>query len=250
MKRSILTLLALLLLATPQTVLASDEGGTSLEEGPSVRRLLLLRSGRFEVQPAVGFSINDPFMRNMTAGASIAYYFNNSIGVGGDFGFAAVHMATDETTTVQQDFYSPRVREQLSITQLNMNFDVGMIWAPVFGKFAVFGVVLNYDLHGFVGAGALMFDSVCADPDFVNPDNGNTCTPIENIGGMKFAGALGVGSRIYINNFMALNFELRDYVTSFSEYARNNTDNAELQSFVIGTVGLSIFMPFDVYVSR
>ena len=130
-----------------------------------------------------------------------------------------------------------------------MNFDVGIIWAPIFGKFAVFGAVFNYDLHGFLGAGALNFESICADPDFVDTD-GTSCSPIESIGGMKFAGAVGVGTRIYFNNFMALNFELRDYVTSFSEYARNNTDNAELQNFVIGTIGLSIFMPFDVYVSR
>ncbi|PJB39671.1 MAG: hypothetical protein CO108_16745 [Deltaproteobacteria bacterium CG_4_9_14_3_um_filter_63_12] len=229
----------------PQLALAEDtEGQSSLEEGAPVRRLLLLRSGRFEIQPLASFSINDPFVRNIGFGAALSYHFNNSLGLGADFAYAPAHMDTDETKTVQQAGYSPRVKTALSVSQLSVAGDLGIIYVPVFGKFSVFGWSANYDLHVFGGAGVLLMDERCADETAA-------CTVNSNLDGAKFAGALGIGTRIYFNNYLALNLELRDFLTSFAEYGRSaNEDNAEFQNYFMANVGLSIFLPFDVYISR
>lgn len=248
MKRKLTCLLILGFLLTffaPQLVLAEDnEGKSSLEEGAPVRRLLLLRSGRFEIQPMASFSLNDPFVRNIGFGAALSYHFNNSLGLGADFAFAPVHLDTDETKTVQQAGYSPRVRDALSVSQLSMAGDIGIVYVPIFGKFSVFGWSANYDLHLFGGAGVLLMEGRCA-------VEGSACTINSNLDGAKFAGALGVGTRIYFNNYLALNLELRDFLTSFAEYGRTvNEDNSEFQNFFMANIGLSIFLPFDVYVSR
>ena len=57
---------------------------------------------------------------------------------------------------------------------------------------------------------------------------------------------------VEINNFIALNLEVKNYFPQpFAEYARSETDNREkFQMYVTGTVGVSIFFPFDVYISR
>ncbi len=255
MMRKLLSLLALLVLmgtTLPQTVLADDdEGASSLEEGPPVRRLILLRAGRFEIQPQASFSLNDPFVRNIGFGAGVAYYFTNSLGIGANFALAPVHMDTDEIKAVQSDGYSDRVKRQLSVAELQMAFDAGLLWVPLFGKFSLFGWILNYDVHFFGGAGALVFDARCADEDYRNPVTNAKCLINDGLGGPKFAGVLGAGARIYFNNFMALNLEVRDYLTSYAEYARGeNDDRSRFQNFFFGTVGFSFFFPFDVYISR
>lgn len=222
----------------------ADEGESSLEAGPPVRRLLLLRSGRFELQPQTSFTLIDPFVRNIAFGAGLAYYFTNSLGVGASFVYAPVHMDTDETAAVAAEGFSPRVKNSLSVAQMSMAFDLGLIYVPLFGKFSLFGWILNYDLHLFGGAGGLIMEARCADEKA-------SCVVNDNLEGIKFAGALGVGTRLYFNNWFALNLEFRDYIGSFAEYARSpNGDPSKFGQVLMGTVGLSFFFPFDVYISR
>lgn len=262
MKRWITSLLAVLVLAllaaVPSHAEAQElgdeaelevEGTTSLEEGAPVRRLLLLRSGRFELQPQTSFSLIDPFVRNIAFGAGAAYYFTNSLGVGTNFVYSPVHIDTDEVEAVASDGFSQRVKEQLSVSQMTMAFDLGIIYVPLFGKFSVFGWILNYDLHLFGGAGGLIMEARCADE---SPEAGiASCEVNENLEGIKFAGALGIGTRVYFNNWLALNLEFRDYLGSFAEYARSESgDPSKFGQMFLGTVGLSFFFPLDVYISR
>ena len=81
MKRwiSLLALIVLFAFALPQTSFAADddEGISSLEKGEPIRHLMLLRSGRFEIQPLAMFGVNEPFYQTIGFGAELAYYFTN-----------------------------------------------------------------------------------------------------------------------------------------------------------------------------
>lgn len=256
MKRWLLTMMAALALvftavATPEHAHAQDagedefedEGSSSLEEGPPVRRLLLLRSGRFEVQPQATFTMNDPFVRNIGFGAGLAYYFTNALGIAADFTYAPVHIDTDETSAVASDGFSQRVKDSLSVSQLQMAFDVGVVYVPIFGKFSLFDMIFNYDLHLFGGAGVMLMTGRCAD------EGAAACSPDDGLENPVFAGAIGVGARLYFNNWIALNLEFRDMIGSWAEYSRGE-DKAEVRQMYFGTVGVSFFFPFDVYISR
>ena len=249
MKRwiSLLALIILFGLGLPQTSFADDEEGvSSLETGEPVRHLMLLRSGRFEIQPMAQFGINESFQQTIGFGASLAYYFTNYLGIGASFVYNPLHIDGDELDVVHQEGYDQDVKDSLAVAKPTMNFDVGLYYTPMMGKFSVFGWILNYDLHLFGGFGAIMMDSDCG-------DGGSACKERINgsLEGIKFAGVVGIGIRLFFNNFVAINFDCKNYLSKFADFSRGPADDrARFKDFVTGTVGVSIFLPVSVYMSR
>ena len=249
MKRwiGLLALIVLFAFALPQTSYADDEEGiSSIEKGEPIRHLMLLRSGRFEIQPLAVFGVNEPFYQTIGFGAEVAYYFTNYLGLGASFVYDAIHIEGDEVKAVKSDSYDPSVKSTLAIAKPNLTFDVGLYYAPLFGKFSLFGWILNYDLHLFGGFGAIMMDSVCA-------AGGSDCKEAKNgnLEGPKFSGVIGLGVRLFMNNFVAINLEIKDYMTKYSDYSRGPADdNERFQNFVTGMFGVSLFFPVNVYMSK
>lgn len=249
MKRwfSLLALIVLFAVALPQTSFADEEeGATSLEKGDPIRHLGLLRSGRFEIQPLAQFGINETFNQTIGFGANLAYYFTNYLGLGLTFAYNPIHIDGDELEAVQQKGYDAEVASTLGIAQATMNFDVGLYYAPLYGKFSVFGWILNYDFHIYAGFGAIIMDSVCG-------AGGTDCSKAinNNLEGPKFAGAVGLGVRLFFNNFVAMNFEFKDYMTKYADFSRGPADDrARFKNFLTGTIGVSLFFPINVYMSK
>ncbi|MFA5625345.1 MAG: outer membrane beta-barrel domain-containing protein [Bradymonadales bacterium] len=250
MKRlfSLLALIIVMGFGLPQISLAAEEeeGASSLEKGPPVRHLMLLRSGRFEIQPQAGFGVNQSFHRSIAFGGGLAYYFNNYLGLGANFVYAPFHLKTSELEKVAKDDYDDDVKLTLAVARPQMIFDVGLIYTPIMGKFSLFGWILNYDFHIYGGFGAIIMDSVCG-------AGGSECNPYKNasLEGIKFAGAIGLGVRLFFNNYLALNMEIRDYMSSYADYSRNQNDKREsFKNLVVGSFGFSIFLPISVYMSR
>ena len=211
MKR-LISLLALIILfgfGLPQTSFAADEeeGVSSLEKGDPIRHLMLLRSGRFEIAPGAQFGINETFSQTIGFGAQLSYYFTNYLGLGASFYYNPLHIK---------------------------------------GKFAVYKLIFNYDLHLYAGFGAIMMESVCG-------AGGSVCEDAKNnsLEGPKFAGVLGIGFRVFFNNFVALNLDVKNYLTSYADFSRGPTDDrSRFKDFVTGTIGVSFFFPVTVYMSR
>ena len=249
MKRwiSLLALIILFGLGLPQTSFADDEEGvSSLEVGEPIRHLMLLRSGRFEIQPMAQFGINESFQQSIGFGATLAYYFTNYLGIGASFIYNPLHIDGDELDAVRADSYDLDVKNTLAIAKPTMNFAVGHYYAPAMGKFSLFGWILNYDVHLFAGFGALMMDTACG-------DGGSACKERANgsLSGIKFAGVAGIGVRIFFNNFIAVNFDCKNYLSKYADFSRGPADDrARFKDFVTGTIGVSIFLPVTVYMSR
>lgn len=248
MKR-LLGLLALIIvmgLGLPQVCEAQEEGASSLEKGPPVRHLMLMRSGRFEIQAQANFGVNQTFHRSIAFGGGMAYYFTNYLGLGANFAYAPFHLKTTELERVGRDDYDDSVKHTLAVATPQMFFDVGLLYTPLMGKFSLFGWILNYDLHLYGGFGGIIMDSVCG-------AGGSECNPYKNanLEGIKFAGVLGLGVRLFFNNYLALNLEIRDYMSSYADYSRNQNDKRDgFRNLVVGTFGFSIFLPISVYMTR
>ncbi len=250
MKRliSLLALIILFAFALPQTSFAADEeeGVSSLEKGDPIRHLMLLRSGRFEIAPGAQFGVNEPFNMTIGFGAQLSYYFTNYLGLQASFYYNPLHLDNDEIDAVAASDYDADVRATLALAEPSMNFDVGLVYTPLMGKFSLFGWILNYDVHIFGGFGAIIMDSVCA-------AGGSACDEAKNnsLEGAKFAGVIGVGARIFFNNFVALNLDIKNFLTSYADFSRGPTDDqAHFKDFVTGNVGISFFFPVTVYMSR
>jgi outer membrane beta-barrel protein len=249
MKRwiSLLALIVLFAFGFPLTSYAQDEEGvSSLEKGEPVRNLMLLRSGRFEIQPMAQFGLNESFNHTIGFGANLAYYFTNYLGLGLSFVYDPIHVDTDEIDAINDSKYNADVQESLALARASMNFDVGLYYAPMMGKFSLFGWILNYDLHIFGGFGAIIMDADCATGNGVCKAAMNN-----NLEGLKFAGVLGIGVRVFFNNFVAANFEFKDYMTKYADYSRGPADDrARFKNFATANVGVSIFFPMTVYMSK
>jgi len=255
LQKRLLTLLFVLLaaLATPSIAMAQssdsgeeeEEGNAALYEGPSIRRQNLLRKGRFELQPVFGSSLNGTFSNSFLIGINAGYYFTNSFGIGATFNFAVANLDTDETTFVAERGDEDGVASQLNIAELNLAIDVGVNWAPIAGKLSFFKLAdLAYDIHFFAGVGALSFGARCAD------EANNQCQTFDDsdVPGFKIGAAVGGGGRLYINNFLAINIEFRDYLVSYAEYARSPNDaTSEFRNFFTLQAGFSFFLPTDVF---
>lgn len=250
MKRwiSLLALIILFGFGLPQTSFAGneEEGMSSLEKGDPIRHLMLLRSGRFEIQPMAQFGINESFYQSIGFGVNLSYYFTNYLGLGVSFLYNPIFIDSDEVEAVKKDEYDQSVRESLAISRPTMNFDVGLYYAPLTGKFNLFSWILNYDFHIYAGFGAIMMGSACT-------AGGAICNEAKNTGleGPKFAGVIGLGVRLFFNNFIALNLEFKDYMTKYADFSRNPADDrSRFKNFLTGTIGISIFLPVSVYMSR
>ena len=251
MKRwmSLLALIILFAIGLPQTSFADDEEGvSSLEKGDPVRHQMLLHSGRFELQPLAQFGINETFQQSIGFGITLAYYFRNDLGIGATFSYNPIFIDGDELDAVKKDDYDSGVQSTLSIAQPTMNFDVSLYYMPAIGKLSILGTkwVLNYDLHISAGFGAIIMDTVCG-----SGDSACNAAKNNNLEGAKFAGVIGVGVRVFFNNFIALNLDLKNYLTKYADFSRGPADDrARFKDFVTGTIGVSIFLPISVYMSR
>src|SRR5687767_11601029 len=83
-----------LFVATAGSLLGASEAAAQevqitgpLAGAPAVRHMRVYRSGRFQLQPGVGFSINDEFSRSLMAGIQLGYHFTDWLGIHGFFNY-------------------------------------------------------------------------------------------------------------------------------------------------------------------
>jgi outer membrane beta-barrel protein len=103
----------------------------------------------------------------------------------------------------------------LTFGQLSASF------SPIYGKISWFTwAVLNFDLYGIAGAGIVQYKGLQD--------------------GTSFMGNVGIGTRVFINEFLATRIEFRDYI-----YNRSlpDSDSKITHNYAI-TAGISLFFPF------
>lgn len=228
-------LLALLTLFAATPTLAANIAGPRrsaldrLEEGDAIRKRLLLRGGRFEIAPAVGFTLNDAFQRNILFGLNLGYHITDAFSIGVTaFGSTALE------TGLAEDVLAKRADRAEGFSSIQLMASGEIVYTPLIGKFALFGrAVVNYDLHLIVGGG---FASLTGDVEDLQSG-----TP------MAVAGA---GFRAFTADWMAINVEVRDYIFSSAlnsianaEADGDNNAETEISNNFAVTVGFGFFFP-------
>lgn len=209
-----------------------------LEEGDAIRKRLMLRGGRFEAQPVVGFTLNDAFRRNVLFGAHLAYHFNDDWAAGiTAFGSAAFNSDLANRVETQR----PEKVDSGSFSDLTYLVTAEALYSPLVGKFALFGrSVVNYDFHVLAGIG-------------VSQVGGGS----PNVDELSVAPVIGLGLRTFALDWLAVNIEVRDYIFSsaLNSVVDNNSDSTEAKAdsefsnnFTV-TVGVSFFLPTQPKVS-
>ncbi|RAL23751.1 hypothetical protein DL240_06235 [Lujinxingia litoralis] len=228
---------------TPAQAAESDEIA-AVESGPIVRRQLLHRSARFELQPMVAFTMNDAYTRNGMVGVSGTYFLNNSFGLGASFQYGAFHPQTNLRENLERTLAEGNEDarlERLSYSSIGWAADVGFTYVPIFGKFSVMNSFFShYDLH--------LFGGMVIVNEGVEPAIEGFATD-EGIAGTRPGGYFGGGARFFLSDMFALNFQVRNYLYNRAEISSGSA-SPQLSNTVMLSVGLGIFLPGEVKISR
>jgi outer membrane beta-barrel protein len=201
-----------------------------LAGAPAVREQRLRREGRFEIAPAVTFTLLDEYQRQIFFGARLQYNFTDwlAFGAWGAYSPDFVHIKTGLSEDIQdvnarrrsQDPDATSLNRRLTRINLGPDFTEqlgSMDWiaapqitlVPFRGKIAIFqSIFVDTDLYLFGG------------PAFVGVKERGSCGPNENPScgvpssferesRVAIAPTFGLGFSFYVNKWNAFGFEWR-----------------------------------------
>lgn len=218
--------------ASTQTAQAQEVQLTGpLKGAPAVRHMRLYREGRFEIDPAVSFTLLDEYRRTIIAGARVNYNIKDwlAIGVWGGAGVASL------TTDLANKIDATAPRNALTAVNVNHTGDLQMnpngmegyasfnnqtaqisyvltpqvTFIPFRGKLAIFNkIFVDTDFYaaGGVGIVGVQERADCGAPGQTSCTNQASFALQSET---KFSPTFGVGFTFYLGNFVSLGIEYR-----------------------------------------
>ena len=224
-----------------------DDGNlTVLERHPiwAIQQVYALRKGRFDLQPSLGLSMNDPFVQHQSFNVGLSYYITEVLSIGVSFNW---YRFLEKTTNVNYSI-SRATHQTVPINSYLWGGQLNMTYVPMYGKFAFLNNwILHWDVW-FIGGGGFIFTK----PIPVIDQEYRTFEYE-----IKIAFNVGLGGRLYLTRFLAVFIELRDYIypekleelTTYSNpELRADEDNwisddVKLTNNVTLQAGISVFLP-------
>ncbi|MFU8805081.1 MAG: outer membrane beta-barrel domain-containing protein [Bradymonadaceae bacterium] len=222
---------------------ATPRSDSAFESGPIVRRQLLHRSSRLEIQPLAAFTMNDSFIRNTLFGANVNYHLNNVFALGFTGAYGALHSDTSLRRNVEAELQAQRPGHlnSLSYAQIDWAADIGLSYVPIFGKFSIMNrMITHYDFH-FMGGLAIIGESG------VSASGTGEIDAVQE--GVRAGGMLGLGMRLFLTDMISLNYDVRSYIYQRAEVSRGQA-SPQLGPTMVMSLGVAIFLPGAVKISR
>lgn len=210
----------------------------------AVQQVYALRKGRFDFQPSFGVSLNDPFVQHQSFNLSLSYYITEVLSIGVSFNW---YRWLDNPTRVNYSI-SRATHQTVPINEYFWGGQLNMTYVPMYGKFAFLdNWIVHWDVWFIGGGGFLLTRPIpVIDPDYRDFDFQ-----------IKIAFNVGIGARLYVTRFLAVFFEVRDYIfpekleelRTFTDPAlRSDKDNwisddVKLTNNVMLQAGISLFLP-------
>ena len=246
------TLALLMLLVSAPALAQSDEELRQADElpeiyqGSPVRNRILYRSTRLEASAVFGATLADSFKRNVLPGISANFFLTDNFSIGATAVFGVTHPNTDLKTNLEDQLIAAGNRQQdldrLTFSYIKQIIEVEGSYVPLVGKFTLLnGAEVKFDVHllfgvAFVGLGA-------------EKAEGARSTQVdEALTGSQVSPTVGVGSRLFLTDNVALNLQVRNYIFQRAEISDNNVDT-EWMNHPMVSLGVSIFFG-EVKVSR
>lgn len=163
-----------------------------------VQRQRFLKKKRFELQPQVGITVNDPFVRHYTVGAELNYWITNRMAVGLT-GTAFFGNKTSRYTNIRFQ-ESVLLTANKTLWQASVNF----LYNPFYGKIAVFNrALMHWESYIQVGGGAIQTQVI--------PRYEAIHEPFRTITGQ---GNFAIGARFYGPrvDWISVNFGVRTWI--------------------------------------
>ena len=160
-----------------------------------VPRKAFLKSGRLELFPFTGVSLNDNLIRHYSFGGNANYYVSDvfSIGLEGQY---YLKERTDRESVVGLQY-----NRVATLNRYLWSAAVDFGYVPGYGKFTLFNrYIIHWDLYVQGGVGLIQTEII---PRIVGNETFKTNSIAPN---------LGVGTHLFVSNWLTFNVALKDYV--------------------------------------
>lgn len=163
-----------------------------------VQRQRFLKKGRFDIQPQVGISVNDPYVRHYGLGAEFNYWLTNRMAIG-ITGTGFLGAKTPRYANI-------RLQEGILLTANKVLWAAGanFLYNPFYGKIAIFNrALMHWEAYVQLGGGAIHTKVI--------PRYESIHDPFSTITGQ---GNFAIGSRFYGPNldWLSVNFGVRTFI--------------------------------------
>jgi outer membrane beta-barrel protein len=168
----------------------------------AVQQIYALRNRRFELQPTVAISLNDPFVSHTGIGLAANYWITNVLAAGANFLFNQPFNGRSDV-----DLRSARsIGLVVPINEYQLLAQANFTYVPVYGKFLMFNrFIFHYDFYVMAGVGATRTRPIAVvDPEVRRFDSLGWQTAI-----MFNA---GIGVRVFLNRWIGIVAEIRNYI--------------------------------------
>jgi outer membrane beta-barrel protein len=205
-----------------------------LAGAPAVRHMRIYRDGRFQLQPTVGFTINDEFSRAILTGVQLGYHFTDWLGLQAFFHYNAYAIDTDLTDQITAHGQSTEFNRLSLPTNKNFNRQIGQLnflagvqatFIPLRGKLALFqALFVDTDFYIFVGAAFAGVEEradvtgqaarACTDKAIYATSAGQSAcntSQTKRSSRMAIAPTFGVGLSLYFTDYLAMTLEYRAF---------------------------------------
>src|SRR6185503_13745333 len=163
-----------------------------------VPRKQFLKSGRLEIAPIAGITVNDNLIRHYMFAADLNYFLTDALWVGLQGQYFVKQLSTQAELVGLQFNRISTMNRYLYGGQFNMGY------VPVYGKFAWFNrSIIHWEIWALGGIGVTLTENISRDPaDQDSKAFKNTAmTP-----------SFAIGSRFFLTQWLTVNFALRDYL--------------------------------------
>jgi outer membrane beta-barrel protein len=235
----------------------------------AVQRKAFLVDGKFELTPLLSSSFSDRFVQTFAPAASIVYHLSENFGLE----LYGAYMFPDESSLTDEILNKLKLRSDTAkLTQMLWATGVGVQWSPIYGKLQIFNKFLgNFNFYLGAGVGVGQTRVQCDNQNLLDPNRGFpqdstgkvVCNPDEidtpantepgvtpvyyEPNTFRVMGALSGGVRFHFSTWMALKFEVKDYLFVARVYRPGGKEalSDAVRSNIFAQLGVSFLLGGD-----
>ena len=251
---------------------AQAQHKSPLADAPAIRKRLELRSTRLELGVGGATTIGQDFYHTAFVDVKVGFHITDWLSIAAFGGFAVANLDTGfkdsvvgslDTTQPAQPTRAPTRDEATgSMNKIQQMLGAQLEVTPFTGKYSLFGKLFaHYDFYAFLGPGFLNYAATTASVPSCTA-NGTVAAPPAQpascaVTGLKLGVNAGVGAHSFINQFLALNFELRDIIAPNNAAGRDvngdrRVDNNDLSygNTFVASLNLVLYFPTTADISN
>ena len=261
MQKRLAFLIAFSICAIP--LAAQAQRKSPLADAPAIRKRLELRSTRLELGAGAGTTINQDFYHTVFINVKLGFHVTDWFSIAAFGGFAAANIDTGFKSNIVDSLGAsstpPRQPSRLeatgSMNKISQMLGAQLEFTPFTGKYSLFSKLFaHYDFYAFVGPGFL---NLTATDSNVPPCTDGGLVTSCAVTGFKVGVNAGIGVHSFINQFVALNFELRDIFAPNNASGRDvdgdqHANNADITwgSTILASLNVVLYLPSTADISN